>query len=61
MGMARVGFEDVNMQRTVNFNGFARNHNSSWTGLTADMLAGGGGTGTGQPRGAAWKLALWHG
>ena len=42
MGMARVGFEDVQMQRAVDFNGFARSHNSSWTGLTADMLAGGG-------------------
>ena len=42
MGMARVGFENVQMQRAVNFNGFARNHNSSWTGLTADTLAGGG-------------------
>ncbi len=42
MGMARVGFEDVQMQRTVNFNGFARNHSSNWTGLTADTLAGGG-------------------
>ncbi|MGI6657693.1 MAG: S8 family serine peptidase [Desulfobulbus sp.] len=42
MGMARVGFEDVQMQRAVNFNGYARNHSSSWTGLTADMLAGGG-------------------
>lgn len=42
MGMARVGFENVQMQRAVNFNGYARNHNSSWTGLTADTLAGGG-------------------
>lgn len=42
MGMARVGFEDVQMQRAVNFNGYARNHSSSWTGLTADTLAGGG-------------------
>ena len=42
MGMARVGFEDVQMQRAVNFNGFARNHSSNWTGLTADTLAGGG-------------------
>lgn len=42
MGMARVGFEDVQMQRAVNFNGYARNHNSRWTGLTADTLVGGG-------------------
>lgn len=42
MGMARVGFEDVNMKRTVNFNGYLRNHDSRWTGLTADFLAGGG-------------------
>lgn len=42
MGMARVGFEDVNMKRTVNFNGYLRNHNSRWTGLTTDFLAGGG-------------------
>ena len=42
MGMARVGFEDVQMQRAVNFNGYARNHSSSWTGLTADTLVGGG-------------------
>lgn len=42
MGMARAGFENVQMQRAVNFNGYARNHNSSWTGLTADALAGGG-------------------
>ncbi|EPY02042.1 serine protease [Magnetospirillum fulvum MGU-K5] len=42
VGMARVGFEDVQMQRAVNFNGYARNHNSKWTGLTADTLVGGG-------------------
>ncbi len=42
MGMARVGFEDVNMKRTVNFNGYQRNHNNRWTGLTTDFLAGGG-------------------
>ena len=42
MGMVRVGFEDVQMQRAVNFNGYARNHSSRWTGLTADTLAGGG-------------------
>lgn len=42
MGMARVGFEDVSMKRTVNFNGYLRNHDSRWTGLTTDVLAGGG-------------------
>ncbi|MFT4301095.1 MAG: S8 family serine peptidase [Desulfovibrio sp.] len=42
MGLARIGFEDVDMKRTVNFNGYLRNHNSRWTGLTADFLAGGG-------------------
>ncbi|MFT4301597.1 MAG: S8 family serine peptidase [Desulfovibrio sp.] len=42
MGMARVGFEDVDMKRTVNFNGYLRNHDSRWTGLTTDFLAGGG-------------------
>lgn len=42
MGMARVGFEDVSMKRTVNFNGYQRNHDSRWTGLTTDVLAGGG-------------------
>lgn len=42
MGMARVGFEDVSMKRTVSFNGYLRNHDSRWTGLTTDALAGGG-------------------
>nr|WP_281377855.1 S8 family serine peptidase [Desulfovibrio intestinalis] len=42
MGMARVGFEDVNMKRAVNFNGYLRKHDSRWTGLTTDLLAGGG-------------------
>ncbi len=42
MGMARAGFEDVSMKRKVSFNGYRNNHDSSWTGFTADLLAGGG-------------------
>lgn len=42
LGLARVGVEDVSLNRRVDFNGYARQHSARWTGFTSDALLEGG-------------------
>lgn len=42
MGMARIGLEDVELERRIGINGYRRNHTGKWTGLTGSALAGAG-------------------
>lgn len=39
---ARLGLEDDEMRRTVSFNGYVRQNESHWTGLTGSVLLGAG-------------------
>ena len=40
MGIARLGIEDVELERRIAVNGYNRNHTGKWTGFTGSALAG---------------------
>lgn len=40
MGIARLGIEDVELERRIATNGYNRNHTGKWTGFTGSALAG---------------------
>lgn len=39
-GMARLGIEDVELERRIAINGYKRNHTGKWTGFSGSVLAG---------------------
>lgn len=40
VGIARLGIEDVELERRIAFNGYQRKHTGKWTGFTGSALAG---------------------